>query len=198
MEQFGPLVNCTTMRYEAKHSYFKDLARKTKNRKNLSKTLAMRHQSRMSLFSTSKNVLGEDNILSTGLTEINVNAFCPKVQNLLAQTLQSEKLQVASSVTIHGTLYRQNFVVASHITDVLHFAKILKIFLHNSEAYFLLQSYMDCNFYRKYHCYVASDVFSEPFIVKWSDILDFHPLSFAHTDKGPCVVQRYRYLEEFL
>ena len=32
------------MRYEAKHSYFKDLAQKIKNFKNISKSLAERHQ----------------------------------------------------------------------------------------------------------------------------------------------------------
>lgn len=198
MEQYGPLINCTTTRFEAKHSYFKDLARKTKNRKNLAKTLALRHQSLMSLHSISGNVLGEDNIKSTGLKEKHVETFCPIVRNILSQTLESDKFQVASSVTIHGTLYRSNFVVASHIIeDVVYFAKISLILLHNSEAYFLLQNYTDCTFCRKYHCYVASEVVSDPFLVKWSDILDFHPLSIGYNDGMQHIVQRYRYLEEF-
>ena len=40
----GPLVRSWYMRYEAKHSYFKQLARVLGNFKNISKTLASRHQ----------------------------------------------------------------------------------------------------------------------------------------------------------
>lgn len=40
----GPLVHIWCMRYESKHSYFKQLARITGNFKNIQKTLAYRHQ----------------------------------------------------------------------------------------------------------------------------------------------------------
>ena len=40
----GPLSRMWCMRYEAKHSYFKQLARVMGNFKNISKTLAERHQ----------------------------------------------------------------------------------------------------------------------------------------------------------
>lgn len=44
MIQFGPLVRHWTMRYEAKHSYFKQLAQSMGNFINLPYSLAMRHQ----------------------------------------------------------------------------------------------------------------------------------------------------------
>ena len=40
----GPLVHVWCMRYEAKHSYFKQLVRITGNFKNMLKTLSIRHQ----------------------------------------------------------------------------------------------------------------------------------------------------------
>ena len=40
----GPLVHMWCMRYESKHSYFKNLARVVGNFKNILKTLAVRHQ----------------------------------------------------------------------------------------------------------------------------------------------------------
>lgn len=40
---FGPLLACSTIRFEAKHSYFKSLAHKTKNKRNLCLTFAKRH-----------------------------------------------------------------------------------------------------------------------------------------------------------
>ena len=42
---FGPLIRTWCMRFEGKHSYFKDIAHKTKNFKNLPLSLAKRHQS---------------------------------------------------------------------------------------------------------------------------------------------------------
>ena len=45
--RFGPPSRYWCMRFEAKHSYFKKLAHVVKNFKNIPKTLAERHQSRM-------------------------------------------------------------------------------------------------------------------------------------------------------
>ncbi|KAK0149313.1 hypothetical protein N1851_009969 [Merluccius polli] len=41
---FGPLIRLWTLRFESKHCYFKDCARKLHNFIHLSKTLAERHQ----------------------------------------------------------------------------------------------------------------------------------------------------------
>ena len=43
-DRHGPLVRQWCMRFEAKHHYFKKLAHGMTNFKNLSKTLAVRHQ----------------------------------------------------------------------------------------------------------------------------------------------------------
>ncbi len=42
--KFGPLIRLWTLRFESKHCYFKDCARKLHNFIHLSKTLAERHQ----------------------------------------------------------------------------------------------------------------------------------------------------------
>ena len=42
--RYGPLVRHWCMRFEAKHSYFKKLSQKIGNYKNISLTLAKRHQ----------------------------------------------------------------------------------------------------------------------------------------------------------
>jgi hypothetical protein len=42
--RFGPLVRLWTMRFEARHSYFKRLASQLGNFINISYTLALRHQ----------------------------------------------------------------------------------------------------------------------------------------------------------
>lgn len=42
--KFGPLIRCWCMRFEGKHAYFKDLAKKIRNVKNLPFSLATRNQ----------------------------------------------------------------------------------------------------------------------------------------------------------
>ena len=44
MLTFGPLIRCWCMRFEWKHAYFKDLAKKIRNLKNLPFSLATRNQ----------------------------------------------------------------------------------------------------------------------------------------------------------
>lgn len=42
--RYGPLIWFWCMRFESKHNYFKDLAHRVKNFKNIPKTMAERHQ----------------------------------------------------------------------------------------------------------------------------------------------------------
>jgi hypothetical protein len=41
---YGPLLHCGTIRFEAKHVFFKEITNRTKNRINITKTLAISHQ----------------------------------------------------------------------------------------------------------------------------------------------------------
>jgi len=54
---FGPLTHCFTLRFESKHNYFKELANRTKNRRNICKSLATRHQYLQCLYHTSEDFL---------------------------------------------------------------------------------------------------------------------------------------------
>lgn len=49
---FGPLVDLWTMRFEAKHSFFKKVVHETQNFRNLLKTLSNKHQLMMACTST--------------------------------------------------------------------------------------------------------------------------------------------------
>ena len=54
--RYGPPVRYWCMRFEAKHAYFKSLALRIKNFKNIAKSLATRHQHKMCyLLSAGKN-----------------------------------------------------------------------------------------------------------------------------------------------
>ena len=64
------------MRYEAKHSYFKDVAQKTKCFKNIPKSLAERHQSLLCYkFFTSNVLLKEMKVSKSKLYVINTAVY---------------------------------------------------------------------------------------------------------------------------
>ena len=65
--RFGPLVRLWTMRFEARHSYFKRLASQLGNFINISYTLAVRHQRLQCYYQLNKHcVEGEDIELGPG------------------------------------------------------------------------------------------------------------------------------------
>lgn len=55
IRQFGPLIRFWTMRFESKHSFFKNIIRHTRNFKNVEKTCTERHQYLQSLISVSSS-----------------------------------------------------------------------------------------------------------------------------------------------
>ena len=64
--RIGPLGRHWCMRYEAKHAYFKKLARNAYNFRNIAKTLAKRHQRLMCYYLNSK-YLGDTTSVGRGL-----------------------------------------------------------------------------------------------------------------------------------
>lgn len=62
-KQFGPLIRFWTMRFESKHSFFKNVIRHTRNFKNVPKTFTERHQYLQALLSTNTSRFHETIIL---------------------------------------------------------------------------------------------------------------------------------------
>ena len=70
---FGPLVRYWTMRYEARHHFFKRLAQNIGNFINLSYTLALRHQLLQCYYHQSDTFLDSEVEIGPGkVPEINV------------------------------------------------------------------------------------------------------------------------------
>jgi len=65
--RFGPPINHWTMRFEAKHKYFKHLANVIGNFTNICYSLALRHQLHQCYLSIDSNVLpGEETEIGPG------------------------------------------------------------------------------------------------------------------------------------
>ena len=75
--RFGPLVRHWTMRFEAKHSYFKQLARSMGNFINLPYSLAFRHQEyQCYLNATTKGLHGSVDDIDIGPGDHLITIIC--------------------------------------------------------------------------------------------------------------------------
>ncbi|KAI7812698.1 hypothetical protein IRJ41_007415 [Triplophysa rosa] len=100
--KFGPLKQLWCMRFEGKHQYFKRLAHNTCNFKNLSYTLAKRHQLRQCWELTSLNSLHQNNYTEEqqidgetllGLTERMVERLFPVMKHQVTFMKELNKLK---------------------------------------------------------------------------------------------------------
>ena len=62
---FGPLIHVWTMRFESKHSYFKECIRRVKNFKNVTKTLSHKHQLLQAYYGTG-SLIGPSVVVEQG------------------------------------------------------------------------------------------------------------------------------------
>lgn len=76
--QFGPLIRMWTLKFESKHSYFKNSVRHSSNFKNLTFSLSHRHQL-LQAYLTS-GLLFNDKVIANDAHEININIYNDKIK----------------------------------------------------------------------------------------------------------------------
>lgn len=110
MRLYGPLVHLSCMRFEAKHQYFKKLSSVVCNYKNISKTLATRHQMRQCWEQANLASLGKE-VGHTGSCSEVGGSFLPDVvaralQRRLDVPLEDAVLQTTKSLVCNDVPYR--------------------------------------------------------------------------------------------
>lgn len=137
---FGPLIRLWTLRFESKHSYFKECARKLHSFVHLCKTLAERHQllqaylSSGSLFLPAVQAIGDaneyDEQLYNGLIQ----------ESVRTAGFTKETVSEVSAVVYKGTKYSKGLVVVmGHNEHGYVFGKISVILIsHNKQVHFVL------------------------------------------------------------
>ncbi|XP_026121391.1 uncharacterized protein LOC113101208 [Carassius auratus] len=147
IRQIGPLIHVWTMRYEAKHRFFK---KNLKNFKNLTKSLAKKHQLAIAYHWESCTIRGiESGPVSNELLSDLENS------DFISEQLQidiSSEVMVTPWVKCQGTEYRSGLVVfLEFVDDAPVFGKIVKIFIKDG-IYFLV-SCMESEFIEHLHAF---------------------------------------------
>ena len=137
MRCYGPLVQCSTIRYEAKHSYFKNVTRSKKNFKNVCKMLAEHHQLEQANYLCNPNYLRTD-ICSNELTLIDLAEFCERDRQCFSN-FDCGQLFSLSKVDIGGIMYKPGFLVVHSVDLMPKFGRINKILMYNGIVHLYLE-----------------------------------------------------------
>jgi len=174
--QFGPLIRLWTLRFESKHTYFKQCARRLHNFKNLCGTLAKRHQLLQSFLSA--GTLFPPSVVVEKGTEFIVGDYNDKIRQSVAH-LHFDHLNtlISHDVTVKGTTYKSNmFVVVGHNDDGLVVGKIKKAVIHNNSAvYFITEVYQAVR-QPEINAYHTSPMQEAYYCVSQAELLDHYPL----------------------
>lgn len=100
IKQFGPLKNLSSLHFEHKHQYFKNIAKSCKNFKNITLTMTKKQQ----CFQAS--LYGE--LLAINIVCKNVNHLKNGMFNM---PIPDDYLYVTKKITYLGTVYKENDVI---------------------------------------------------------------------------------------
>lgn len=203
MMMFGPLIRTWCMRFEAKHSYFKDMARKIKNFKNLPLSLAKRHQSMESALAIkidegndTNSCPSVDNDVLLGKGKLLLDHERDYAINMIKRFYEvNDTIQVFqyNSVTVYGTYYKPgaNNYLLLHVDDtgLPQFGKLEKIwFVPYKGPFFVVMTMKTPSFCEHLNAFEIS----EPEMAQGYDIVSHADLSYfkvyhAHKARGACV-----------
>ena len=196
---FGPLIHLQTLRFEGKHNYFKELVFRTKNGKNICKSLAERHQYYQCTFNTGGKFLSDGELESTGGSVVSICLLNDQLQQLLREIVHGEEIFVCKSVKYFGITYWKETCIVSGVDGFqMHFSKIDNCAIVDGIPYLLCRKLRTLGFERHFHAFGMS--YTDQYAVyKISTLCDPNPLGiYDHPDnrivQKKLIIPKYKVL----
>lgn len=189
---FGPLIRLWTLRFESKHTYFKQCARKLHNFKNLCATLAERHQYLQAYLSAGHFFPPE--VVAERVTDFYHNDYSDKIRQCISDRFQPYNTTATHVVRVKGTLYKRNMCVPLHQTEEgLVIGKIELILIHNSSnVYFVVDlHHTECLIDEGVYLITQQRMYA---CVNQHSLWDYYPLSVYTMCGLPVIVLHHSYL----
>ena len=177
IKTFGPLVK--TLRFEAKHAYFKTVFHGSKNRKNVCLKLSKRYQMMMYLNYIKSDLLKHDDPQGIALKEIPMESLDQPVHDVLKAKLEinnSDLLCQSKAVVYEGLRHNKGeSVVTDFDNDEPLFGSINSVLYFRKEIYLLCELLMILRFDTHFNSYevTTSGVLD---LVNLTNLFDYHPL----------------------
>jgi len=174
-KQYGPLSHFSTMRFESKHAFFKQVVRHCKNFKNIPKMLAARHQL-LQCYLTASGIL-----FSHGLSSVSKGDYVSSSHFRHFQTLLQTRFPHLSMftrlqhATLNGTEYARGlYVIDGFCCGLPQFCKI-ECVVGCGEDLLLLCVHQSCHYTEHFRSYIVEDT-SEYHLHSVNEITDYYPL----------------------
>jgi hypothetical protein len=193
--KFGPLINCWSFRFEAKHGYFKEIASKIKCRKNILQSMARKHQYLNSYYLSSKNYLHGE--VSHSGDQINANSLPTAIRYAVNSVIGDEEcVFVVKVLCIDGIEYHNDMCVLTGVCAekyALEFGKITLMLMANGKPFFVVCQLQTSSYMRHYHMHTAQETGIYRALTV-SDLLDPFPLPLYNMNSaGLAFAQRHYY-----
>lgn len=175
---FGPLVDLWTMRFEAKHSFFKKVVHDVFNFKNVLLTLSSKHQHMMAYYLDGKNLF-KPKLYIGSVDKVKISSLDEKLRvEIKKKYPQQDTVSLAKDIHLYGTQYVAGMIVsAGQCSGLPDFYKIQYIVVTFEKVSFATKKlsswYME--HYRSYEV-IESD-YSDAEILDPEDLNDYHPLT---------------------
>lgn len=153
---YGPLVSLRAMHFGSKHQYFKDVARKVRNFKDITYTLAARHPYLETYLAT--QVSSENTIVTTGCNPILYEHLQEMVRlHISEHDLARDTAFVWTSVGIDGFVYTKGSALVQSASEDEHpeFAQVCELFSVNRSILVLALLLKTIEFGEHLHLYVV-------------------------------------------
>ncbi|XP_034087444.1 uncharacterized protein LOC117556249 isoform X1 [Gymnodraco acuticeps] len=174
---FGPLIVLWTMRFEAKHSFFKQVARHTNCFKNIPRSLATKHQF-MLAYHTHSSSVKKSSLEVTHVSILPVDVLNEGVVSTLKQSFPDvTEVHMANNVSSLGIRYCEGMIIVHGSADGLpKFHEIIKLCIVKEKLCFLVKD--ACAWYREH--YGAFELSASPntevAVIELADLVDPYPL----------------------
>lgn len=188
IRSFGPLVNFWTLRFEAKHSFFKKVVRDVNNFKNILLTLSVRHEL-MLAYHLSMSCLFKPEVELKGVSNVSLDIFATSLKQVIKKKCgHHDSICVATTAYMHGTRYTEGmFVSFGNTSGLPDFCKIVHLLFVSNKIIFILESF-SAWFLEHLRCYeVCKKEPGELVVAEPNELNHFIPLS-SYTVQGRLVV----------
>lgn len=173
---YGPLINCWCMRFEAKHKYFKNVIKRANNFKNPTKTAAEKHCLLMTYFLSNYTFFNSEidvrNSNYTNRSSIDI-AVCAALDKISGNRDYYVELK---EVSIKGIKYQKNQILVIPNTKYsTNFVQIKSIWFLEQKAFFWCQHCKDF-FNGHLHVYelIKINFYS---LFSYDNLHDYYPLN---------------------
>ncbi|XP_049333152.1 uncharacterized protein LOC125804583 isoform X1 [Astyanax mexicanus] len=177
IRQFGPLVALWTMRFEAKHSFFKRIVRNIRCFKNVLHSLSERHQYQIAhhlhACSFTRPLLEVTNV-----STVHIDVLNREISSALKQKSSLDLVCLAKCVTYNGLNYKCGMIlIHGSLGGLPEFSEILQMVILQDKLMFIVKTLSGwyVEHYRAFDLKTSPD--KEVKLVEPQELLDAYPLA---------------------